>query len=101
MRLAALFGHDATEGDVVRALVAVDPAGLTLAEAPGGGREGNLTMLVFALDDEGDVVGQTREVIDVRLDADAYNSGPAARPPLQRPPPVQEGGRLPDPRGRP
>jgi hypothetical protein len=29
-------------------------------------------MLVFALDDEGDVVGQAREVIAVRLDADAY-----------------------------
>ena len=72
VRLAALFGHDATEGDFVRALVAVDPAGVTLAEAPGGGREGNLTLLVFALDDEGDVVGQTREVIAVRLDADAY-----------------------------
>ena len=73
VRLAALFGHDAAEGDFVRALVAVDPAGITLAEAPGGGREGNLTMLVFALDDEGDVVGQRREVIDVRLDADAYH----------------------------
>ena len=77
MRLAALFGHDATEGDFVRALVAIDPAGLTLAETPGGGREGNLTMLVFALDDEGDVVGQTREVIDVRLDAEAY-TGPGS-----------------------
>ena len=73
VRLAALFGHDATEGDFVRALVAVNPAGLTLAEAPGGGREGNLTLLVFALDDEGDVVGQRREVIAVRLDADAYD----------------------------
>jgi VWFA-related protein len=72
VRLAALFGHDAAEGDVVRALVAVDPAGLTLAETAGGGREGNLTLLVFALDDEGDVVGQTREVIAVRLDADAH-----------------------------
>ncbi|MFI5076199.1 MAG: VWA domain-containing protein, partial [Vicinamibacteria bacterium] len=56
VRLAALFGHDTAEGDFVRAFVAVDPAGLTLAEVPGGGREGNLTMLVFALDDEGDVV---------------------------------------------
>ena len=28
---------------------------------------------MFALDNEGDVVGQTREVIAVRLDADAYN----------------------------
>jgi hypothetical protein len=73
VRLAALFGHDTAEGDFVRAFVAVDPAGLTLAEVPGGGREGNLTMLVFALDDEGDVVGQAREVIAVRLDADAYN----------------------------
>ena len=72
VRLAALFGHDTAEGDFVRAFVAVDPAGLTLAEVPGGGREGNLTMLVFALDDEGDVVGQAREVIAVRLDADAY-----------------------------
>ena len=72
VRLAALFGHDTAEGDFVRAFVAVDPAGLTLAEVPGGGREGNLTLLVFALDDEGDVVGQAREVIAVRLDADAY-----------------------------
>ena len=47
--------------------------GLTLAEAADGGREGNLTLLVFALDNEGNVVGQTREVIAVRLDADAYN----------------------------
>jgi VWFA-related protein len=72
VRLAALFSHDATEGAFVRALVAVDPAGLTLAETAGGGREGNLTLLVFALDDEGDAVGQTREVIAVRLDAGAY-----------------------------
>jgi VWFA-related protein len=73
VRLAARFSHDAAEGAFVRAFVAVDPAGLTLAEVPGGGREGNLTMLVFALDDKGDVVGQTREVIAVRLDADAHN----------------------------
>ncbi len=73
VRLSALFGHDATEGDFVRVLVAVDPAGITLAEAADGGREGNLTLLVFALDNEGNVVGQTREVIAVRLDADAYN----------------------------
>jgi VWFA-related protein len=72
VRLTALFSHDETEGDVVRALVAVDPAGVTLAEAPGGGREGNLTLLVFALDTEGDVVGQAREDIAVRLDAGAY-----------------------------
>jgi VWFA-related protein len=73
VRLAALFAHDTAEGDFVRAFVAVDPAGLTLAEVPGGGREGNLTMLVFALDYEGDVVGQSREVVAVRLDADAYD----------------------------
>jgi VWFA-related protein len=73
VRIAALFGHDATEGDYVRALVAIDPAGLTLAETAGGGREGNLTLLVFALDDQGIVVGQTREVVDVRLDAAAYD----------------------------
>jgi len=73
VRLAALFGHDTAEGNFVRAFVAVDPAGLTLAEVPGGGREGNLTMLVFALDYEGDVVGQSREIIAVRLDAAAYD----------------------------
>jgi VWFA-related protein len=72
VRLAALFGHDAAEGAFVRTLVAVDPAGLTLAESPDGRREGNLTLLVFALDDTGNVVGQTREAIAVRLDADAY-----------------------------
>jgi VWFA-related protein len=72
VRLAALFGHDATDGSFVRTLVAVDPAGLTLAETPDGGREGNLTLLVFALDDDGSVVGQAREVIAVRLDAVAY-----------------------------
>jgi hypothetical protein len=73
VRLAALFGHDTAEGDFVRAFVAVDPAGLTLAETAGGGREGNLTLLVFALGDEGDVVGKTREDIAVRLDTDAYD----------------------------
>ncbi|MEO5819916.1 MAG: VWA domain-containing protein [Vicinamibacteraceae bacterium] len=72
VRLAALFGHDAAEGLFVRTLVAVDPAGLTLTETPGGGREGDLTLLVFALDDAGWVVGQAREIIAVRLDADAY-----------------------------
>jgi VWFA-related protein len=68
VRLAALFGHDATDGSFVRTLVAIDPAGLTLAATPGGGREGNLTLLVFALDDGGRVVGQSREAIAVRLD---------------------------------
>ena len=72
VRLAALFGHDATEGDFVRTLVAVDPAGLTLAESAGGGREGNLTLVVFAIDDTGTVVAQSHETIAVRLDADAY-----------------------------
>jgi VWFA-related protein len=72
LRLAALFSHDATEGAVVRTLVAIDPASLTLAESPDGRREGNLTLLVFALDDAGNVVGQTREAIAVRLDAEAY-----------------------------
>jgi VWFA-related protein len=73
VRLAALFGHDAADGSFVRTLVAVDPAGLTFAERPDGGREGNLTLLVFALDDEGNVVGQAREVIEVRLDAVGYD----------------------------
>jgi VWFA-related protein len=71
VRLSPLFGHDAAEGAFVRTLVAVDPAGLTLAETPHG-REGNLTLLVFALDDQGRVVGQTREVVAVQLDAAAY-----------------------------
>jgi len=73
VRLDARFGHDATDGAFVRALVAIDPAGLTLTEAPGGGREGNLTLVLFALDDDGNVAGQSRETVDIRLDADAYN----------------------------
>jgi VWFA-related protein len=72
VRLAALFGHDTTEGAFVRTLVAVDPAGLTLAESAGSGREGNLTLLVFAIDDTGTVVAQSHQAIAVRLDADAY-----------------------------
>ncbi len=72
VRLAALFSHDATEGDVVRAKVAVDPAGLTLTEAAGGTRDGHLKLLVFAIDSEGNVVGRAHEAVDVRLDADAY-----------------------------
>jgi VWFA-related protein len=77
VRLAALFGHDATEGAFVRTLVSIDPAGLTLAESPDGRREGNLTLLVCALDDAGNVVGQTREAIALRLDADAYTKARA------------------------
>jgi len=72
VRLAALFSHDAREGDVVRATVAVDPAGLTLTEAAGGTRDGHLKLLVFALDNEGNVVGRAHEAVDVRLDAEAY-----------------------------
>ena len=91
VRLAALFGHDTAKGDFVSAFVAVDPAGLTLAETAGGGREGNLTMLVFALDDEGDVVGQ-RARSSPSGSTPTPTNGPGSRPPLQRPAPVQEGG---------
>jgi VWFA-related protein len=71
VRLTALFGHDA-EGAHVRAVVDVDPSGLVLADT-GGRRKGAVTLLTLVLDDSGDIVTQSREIIPVHLDAAAYD----------------------------
>jgi VWFA-related protein len=89
VHLTALFGHDA-EGPYVRALVAVDPAGLSLADVDGR-READLTLLAVALDDDGQIVAQSVEPIPVRLDPEAYERARArglrysVRLPVKRP----------------
>jgi VWFA-related protein len=70
VHLTTLFGHDA-EGAHVRAVVDIDPAGLVLADA-GERREGAVTLLMLVLNDDGDIVTQSRENIPVHLDAAAY-----------------------------
>ena len=72
VRVTTLFGHDAAEGSYVRSLVAIDPAGLTLAPAADGHHEGDLSLLALAVDRDGQIIGERVETVAVRLDAEAY-----------------------------
>ena len=56
----------------MRTLVAIDPAGLTLAPAADGPHEGDLSLLALAVDRDGQIVGEVLEPVAVRLDAEAY-----------------------------
>jgi VWFA-related protein len=71
VHLTALFGHDA-EGAHVRAVVDIDPQGLTLADA-GDRREGTVTLQTMLFNGDGDIATQSREIIPVQLDPAAYD----------------------------
>jgi hypothetical protein len=73
VRLTTLFGHDPAEGSYVRSLVAIDPAGLTLAPGADAPHEGDLSLLALAVDRDGQIVGERLETVPVRLDAEAYS----------------------------
>jgi VWFA-related protein len=72
VRLTALFAHDKDKGSFVRSLFFVDPAGLTFVEGANGLREADLTLLLFAVGDNGLPVGQARIEVPLRLDESAY-----------------------------
>jgi len=72
VRLTTLFAHDKKTGSYVRTLFFIDPAGLTFVDGPDGRRDADLTLLMLAVGDNGQTVGQARLQVPLRLDADAY-----------------------------
>jgi hypothetical protein len=72
VRLTTLFAHDAAIGSYVRTLFFIDPAGLTFVDGPDGRHHADLSLLVLAIDEEGQSVGQVRLQVPLRLDDVAY-----------------------------
>ena len=72
VRLTTLFAHDATVGSFVRTLFFVDPAGLTFVDGATGTKEADLSVLLLAVGDNGQSVGQLRLTVPLRLDDQAY-----------------------------
>jgi len=72
VRLTTLFAHDKEAGSYVRSLFFVDPAGLTFVAGADGRHEADLSILLMAVGDNGQPVGQVRLQVPLRLEDDAY-----------------------------
>jgi VWFA-related protein len=72
VRLTTLFGHDKKKGSYVRALFFIDPAGITFVDGPDGRHDADVTVLMLAIGDNGQPVGQVRIEVPLRLDDAAY-----------------------------
>jgi hypothetical protein len=67
VRLTSLFGHDATQGAYIRSLLFIDPNALTFAKAADGRHEARLDVVLLAVGDNGQVPGNWRRTITLRL----------------------------------
>ena len=72
VRLTTLFAHDSRIGSYVNSLFFIDPAGLTFVDGADGRKEADLSLLLFAVGDNGVPVGQARRKLELRLSADEY-----------------------------
>jgi hypothetical protein len=72
VRLTTLFAHDNEAGSYVKSLFFVDPAGLTFVDGADGRKEADLSLILFAVGDNGVPVNQARRKLELRLDADEY-----------------------------
>jgi hypothetical protein len=72
VRLTTLFAHDKDAGSYVRTLFFIDPAGLTFSDGPDGRHDSDLSVLMLAIGDDGQAVGQVRLQVPLRLDDGAY-----------------------------
>jgi VWFA-related protein len=91
VRLTTLFAHDKAAGSYVRSLFFIDPAGLTFTDGPEGRKDADLTLLVMAVGDNGQALGQLRRQLNLRLTPDEYQQLRqrgllySARLPIQQP----------------
>jgi VWFA-related protein len=67
VRLTSLFGHDATQGAYIRSLLFIDPNALTFAKAADDRNEAKLDLVLLAVGDNGQVPGNWRRTITLRL----------------------------------
>jgi VWFA-related protein len=74
VRLTALFGHDPVEGSFIRSLFFIDPAGVTFTNREDGRYVGQLTVLVLAIGDDGQMKTQWRRAIDLQLTQASYET---------------------------
>ncbi len=72
VRLTTLFAHDKKEGSYVRSLFFIDPAGLTFVDGVDGKHEADLSLLLLAIGDNGQTMGQARRHLQLRLDETEY-----------------------------
>jgi VWFA-related protein len=72
VRLTTLFAHDKKEGSYVRSLFFIDPAGLTFVDGVDGKHEADLSLLLLAIGDNGQTMGQARRQLQLRLDETEY-----------------------------
>ena len=67
VRLTSLFGHDSSAGPYIRSLLFIDPGGLTFTRNPEGRHEARAEVLQAAVGDNGEVLGNWRRTITLRL----------------------------------
>jgi VWFA-related protein len=72
VRLTTLFAHDKEAGSYVRSLFFIDPAGLTFVAGAEGLHEADVSILLMAIGDNGQPVGQVKLQVPLRLEDDAY-----------------------------
>jgi VWFA-related protein len=72
VRLTTLFAHDNEAGSYVKSLFFVDPAGLTFVDGADGRKEADVSLLLFAIGDNGVPVSHVRRKLELRLDEEEY-----------------------------
>jgi hypothetical protein len=67
VRLTSLFGHDPKQGAYIRSLLFIDPNEVTFTKAADGRHEAKLEVALLAVGDNGQVPGNWRRLITLRL----------------------------------
>ena len=67
LRLTSLFGHDPETGPYIRSMLFIDPNALSSTLAADGRHEAKLEVLQVAVGDNGEVLGNWRRTITLRL----------------------------------
>ena len=70
VRLTSLFGHDPQAGPYIRSLLFIDPNNLTFTRAEDDRHEAGLDVLQVAIGENGEVLGNWRRTITLRLTDD-------------------------------
>jgi VWFA-related protein len=73
VRLTSVFGHDGTKkGAFVRSLLFIDPADIQFQRDAEGRYTGDLQLMVLAVGDNGEILGDWRRALPMRLTEEQY-----------------------------
>jgi VWFA-related protein len=72
VRLTSVFGHDGAKSAFVRSLLFIDPADIRFHQDAAGRYAADLQLMVLAIGDNGEILGDWRRALPMRLTKDQY-----------------------------